>query len=142
MVFNAWQRELLEQCRVARLGTIAADGRPHLVPVCYALVGEAIAIAIDEKPKQHTRLARLRNIGRDPRVTLLVDRYSDDWTELAWLRVDGRAEVIERGSTWPEALAALRARYLPYRVMNLEGLPLIVVRGERLAEWRWQGAGE
>lgn len=132
-----WQRELFEESRVARLGTLARDGRPHLVPVCFAVLREAIAVAVDEKPKRSTRLARLANVERDPRVTLLVDRYDDDWERLAWVRVDGRGSVFERGGMWPEALAELRRRYSQYQAMALEELPMLRIEPERIAGWRW-----
>jgi PPOX class probable F420-dependent enzyme len=138
-VFERWQLELLEECRVARLGTIASDGRPRLVPVCYAVSGGTVVIAVDEKPKRGGRLARLRDIARDPRVTLLVDRYEDDWTRLAWVRIEGRATVLERGDEHPAALEALRARYPQYREMGLEALPLIALTPERVVSWRWGG---
>jgi PPOX class probable F420-dependent enzyme len=129
-------RELLEECRVARLATIAADGRPRLVPVCYALVGDDIGIAIDEKPKSTTELARVRDIRRDARVTLLVDRYDDaDWGRLAWLRLEANASVLERGEEWPEALAALRARYPQYEAMLLEERPLLRLVVTRAVGW-------
>ena len=131
-----WQWRLLQECRVARLATIARDGRPHLVPVVYAVIEEGIAIAIDEKPKRSTRLARLRNIEHDSRVTLLVDRYDDDWANLAWVRVDGSATVLERGDEYPEALDALRERYPQHREMALEAQPLILIEPERVVGWR------
>lgn len=136
-MFEPWQLALIDALRVARLATISADGRPHLVPVCYALVGGQFAIAIDEKPKRGGRLTRLRNIDRDPRVTLLFDRYEDDWTRLAWVRVDARASTHATGSLWPEALPALRARYPQYAAMALESLPLIAITPERVTGWRW-----
>ncbi len=137
-LLEPWQRELLAECRVARLGTVAVDGRPHLVPVCYALVDETIVIAIDEKPKRGSNLARLRNIARDGRVSFLVDRYDDDWTQLAWLRVDGAALVVANGSERPDALAGLRMRYAQYAAMALESLPLIVISPTNINGWRWQ----
>ncbi len=138
-VLSAWERWFLGEIPVARLGTIAADGRPHIVPVCFALVGERVAIAIDEKPKRAGTLARVKNIERDPRVTLLVDRYSDAWEELAWVRIEGEARVMERGSGWAEGLVALRARYRQYAPMALEQLPLIVIEVERVVSWSWGG---
>ena len=131
-----WQWEMLDACRVAHLATIAKDGRPHLVPVVYAVVDEGIAIAIDEKPKATTRLARLRNIERDPRATLLFDRYDEDWSQLAWLRIDGDAEVLDRGDEYPDALIALRERYPQYDEMALEDLPLIIVVPVRVVGWQ------
>ncbi|MDZ7727188.1 MAG: TIGR03668 family PPOX class F420-dependent oxidoreductase [Dehalococcoidia bacterium] len=133
-------RELLDSCRNGVLGTVAKDGRPHLVPVCYARLGDEVVIAIDEKPKQDRKLARVRNIERDGRATLLVDRYSDDWTQLAWVRVDAAATVEPRGASHPDALAELRARYPQYREMALEELPLIRLRPERVVSWRWSDA--
>jgi PPOX class probable F420-dependent enzyme len=138
-VFSAWELALLEELQVGRLGTIAPDGRPHLVPVCYALLGEAIVIAIDEKPKSGARLARIRNIERDARVTFLADRYSDEWEALAWVRIDGHATIAPQGSAQPEALEALRRRYPRYRTMALEALPLITIEAERVVSWRWTG---
>jgi PPOX class probable F420-dependent enzyme len=135
-VFDPWHLELLAAARVARLGTISGDGRPHLVPVCFAFWDDAIAIAIDEKPKRTVRLARIRNIERDARVTLLIDHYEEDWHRLAWLRIDGRADVLRRGDAWPEALASLRLRYPQYASMSLEARPLIRITPERITAWR------
>ena len=136
-MFEPWHGVLIDELRVARLATIARDGRPHLVPVCYAFVDERFAIAIDEKPKRSTRLARVANIERDSRVSLLLDRYEDDWTHLAWVRVDGDARILARGDGWPEALDALRSRYPQYRAMDLEALPLVVIEPSHVAAWSW-----
>ena len=136
--FEPWQHQLLNELRVGRLATVSADGRPHLVPVCYALDGGAVVIAVDEKPKRSTDLVRVRNIQRDPRVTLLFDRYDDDWTRLAWVRVDGLARALQHGAEQPAALMALRERYPQYRSMGLEERPLIVIAPEQIHGWRWQ----
>ncbi len=136
-MLEPWHRDLLAECRIAHLGTIAPNGRPRLVPVCYALAGDHVAIAIDEKPKSTTELARVRDIRRDPRVTLLVDRYDDrDWGRLAWLRLEADAIVLATGSEWPEGLAALRARYRQYATMALESLPLLRLTPTRAVAWR------
>ncbi|MCC7365750.1 MAG: TIGR03668 family PPOX class F420-dependent oxidoreductase [Dehalococcoidia bacterium] len=128
---------LLASCRTGHLATVGAGGRPHLVPVCYAVVGGRIAIAVDEKPKRGGELARVRNIRRDARVTFLVDRYDDaDWSRLAWLRIEGDAAVVERGALEPAVLAALRDRYPQYRAMDLESRPLILVAPRRVVAWR------
>ena len=137
---EAWQARLLEDERSGVLGTIARSGLPQLVPVCFALVEGDIAIAIDEKPKRGGTLARVRNIERDARATLLVDHYEERWERLAWLRLEGDAAVFERGEEWREALDALRQRYPRYRAMALEGLPLIRLRPTRVVGWRWQDA--
>lgn len=136
-MLTGWQEQLVRECRVARLATIGPDRLPNIVPVCFAYEGGTFAIAIDEKPKRGGKLARIRNIERDPRVTLLVDRYDDDWTRLAWVRIHGRATVAERGSEQPAALRALRDRYPQYREMALEERPLISIVPERIVSWRW-----
>lgn len=136
-MLEPWQRELLDECRVARLATIAPGGRPRLVPVCYATMGDQLAIAIDEKPKTTTDLARVRDIRRDPRVTFLVDRYDDhDWARLAWVRIEANASVLGRGDEWPAALAALRARYPQYAAMALEDRPLLRLVMTRTVGWK------
>lgn len=132
-----WQAELTDTLRVARLATVTPEGAPHVVPVCYARDAGSFVTPVDEKPKTSRRLARLRNIAHQAKVSLLFDRYSDDWTALAWVRVDGLATVLERGDERPAALDALRARYPQYRQMALEALPLIVIEPIAVAGWRW-----
>jgi len=81
--------------RVARLATVAPDGAPHLVPVVFAVVGDVVWSAVDDKPKSTRALRRLANIAAHPRVSLLVDHYDDDWTRLWWVRADGSARVLD-----------------------------------------------
>ncbi|HET7728136.1 MAG TPA: TIGR03668 family PPOX class F420-dependent oxidoreductase [Candidatus Limnocylindrales bacterium] len=134
------QRRFLASARSATLATIAPDGRPRLVPVCFVLMdGDAshIWFALDEKPKavaDPRELARVRDIERDPRVTLLVERWSEDWAELAWLRCDGRAELIEPGGD-EDAVRALRAKYPQYATHALEQRPLVRIAVERARSW-------
>jgi PPOX class probable F420-dependent enzyme len=140
VVFGEWELELIGAARVARLATIARDGRPHLVPICFAFVEGRFAITIDEKPKSGRRLARLANIERDRRVSLLIDHYDNDWSQLAWVRIDGEAAIHERGDSWPEALVVLRASYAQYGGMALEGRPLIEIVPSKSTSWRWAAA--
>ena len=137
-MLEPWERTLIEGRRVAHLGTVGASGAPHLVAVCFALLGERIVISTDEKPKRLGRLQRLRNIERDPRVTLLFDLYDDDdWTRLAWVRMEGTAAIHARGDSVEGAIKALRARYRQYGSMAIESLPLIEVQPLRVVSWRW-----
>lgn len=136
-MFTIWQRELIEESRVAHLGTISRDGWPHLVPVCYALSGGRFWVPIDAKPKSGAALKRVRNIEREPLATLLIDRYDEEWARLAWVRIDCTARVLARGESAPGAFAALRARYRQYESMDLEERPLIELSPERVAGWRW-----
>jgi PPOX class probable F420-dependent enzyme len=138
---GGWEADLLDSVPVARLATIGPRGLPHLVPVCFARIGGEIFVAMDEKPKRAGELARVRNLRRDPRASILADRYDGDWAKLAWVRLECRATVVERGGDRPEALAALRRRYPQYREMALEPLPLLAFTVERAVSWRWADAG-
>jgi PPOX class probable F420-dependent enzyme len=106
----------LDASPVARLATIAADGRPHLVPIVFARAGGALWSPIDGKPKRGGALARIRNIERDPRVALLLDHYDADWRQLWWIRIDARATLV---TTHPPAESALRAKYPQYATTPL-----------------------
>lgn len=125
-------RVRVAEARVARLATVEPDGRPHLVPIVFALEGETIYTAVDQKPKRTTRLQRLTNIEANPFVCVLVDHYADDWDELWWVRVRGPARVLEEGEERERAIGLLAAKYPQHRQDPPEG-PVVVVRGE---EWR------
>lgn len=131
------QRRFLETQRVARLATADAAGRPHVVPVCYALDDDTLYFTIDEKPKRAggARLKRLSNIGENPRVALVVDRYDEDWSRLGWVMVQGRAEVLETGDEHDRAQTRLRARYRQLRGMRIEHLPVVAIRIRRTIGW-------
>ena len=83
--------------RVARMATVTEEGNPHLVPIVFAVDGDTVYTAVDEKPKRTPELKRLRNIATNPNVTLLVDEYDDDWNRVWWTRADGVASVQESG---------------------------------------------
>ncbi len=121
--------------RVARLATLRAGGPPHLVPVVFAVDGDVIWTAVDGKPKSTTALRRLRNIEGDPRVSLLVDHYDEDWTQLWWVRADGRARVVPSGSDEEQSgLDRLVARYIQYQSQPPLG-PVVQVTVERWTSW-------
>lgn len=125
--------EALVGARRGILGTIGPEGWPHLVPIVFAvLAGGEIVTAVDHKPKSTRNLKRLRNIERDPRVTLLVDSYDDDWSRLWWVRVDGVAHVSELAP--PGASEALSEKYGPYRDSPPAG-PWIVIETTRCVTW-------
>jgi PPOX class probable F420-dependent enzyme len=130
-------RALVAEARVAHLATTEAGGRPHLVPFCFALEGDTLYSAVDEKPKRSRRLKRLENIRSHPEVTVLVDHYEEDWSRLWWVRLRGEARVVEEGSEREHALSLLEAKYDQYRAEPPTG-PVIVL-GVR--EWRcWAAA--
>jgi PPOX class probable F420-dependent enzyme len=130
----SWPRAIAEErlglARVGRLATVTAAGRPHVVPVCFALSGGRIFTAVDAKPKVTTELARLENVRATGRASLLVDHYEEDWSELWWVRVDGIAEVIRSES----AIDALAEKYEQYRTARPTG-PVIAIEPERWRSW-------
>jgi PPOX class probable F420-dependent enzyme len=128
-------RALFAAARVARLATADAEGRPHLVPICFALDGDTICTAVDWKPKRTTRLRRLENVATNPRVSVLVDRYDDDWSSLWWVRADGIARITGHGPELTRAVALLAERYPQYREDPPVG-PAIVVTVSRWSGWR------
>jgi PPOX class probable F420-dependent enzyme len=131
----AAQRSLVAAAPVARLATLRPDGTPRLVPITFVLLDGLVCSAVDEvKPKTTTRLARLADVGRDPRVGVVVDHYADDWSALWWVRVDGTAAVHEEGELRERALAALVAKYPPYAAAPPTGA-LLVVTPTRWAGW-------
>jgi PPOX class probable F420-dependent enzyme len=111
---------------VARLGTVRPDGRPHLVPVCFALDGDVVVSVVDDKPKRSTRLRRFDNVRANPAVSLLVDHYNDDWTQLWWVCVDGTARVLEAGTEHARAIDLLVAKYAQYRALRPAGSVLVI----------------
>jgi PPOX class probable F420-dependent enzyme len=136
-MLSAHEQRFLETQRVARLATADARGAPHIIPVCFAIADGTLYVAIDEKPKRPstTPLKRLRNIGENPAVAVVADRYDEDWTRLGWVMLQGRADILRDGSEHARAQALLRARYAQLRAMNIEGLPVIAVRIERALSW-------
>lgn len=128
-------RELFAHSPIARLATVGADGTPHLVPVVFALGTDALYMAVDHKPKTTRALRRLDDIAATGRVSLLVDHYDDDWTQLWWVRVDGAAEVVDADSAaGTAAVDALVAKYPQYANARPEG-PAIVVTDIRWKHW-------
>jgi PPOX class probable F420-dependent enzyme len=108
-------RDRVGGARVARLATVTADGRPHVVPCCFVLDGATIYSAVDAKPKSTLALRRLANIEAHPETALLVDEYDDeDWSALWWVRVDGTGRVVVDDTERDRALALLAAKYPQY----------------------------
>jgi PPOX class probable F420-dependent enzyme len=124
-------RERFASAHSARLATVTPDGRPHVVPICFALDGDTILTAVDAKPKRTRALARLENIRANPAVAVLADHYDEDWRELWWVRADGTATIDELD---PASLALLVARYEQYAAMPPAG-PLITITVTRWSGW-------
>jgi PPOX class probable F420-dependent enzyme len=123
---------------VAVLATVGANGAPHVVPVVFAVrvVGDQTTVytAVDAKPKSTQRLRRLANIAANPRVSLLVDHYDADWTQLWWIRADGVAAVHDSGEQMAIGYAALRQQYPQYERVALDG-PVVAVTATHWSSW-------
>jgi PPOX class probable F420-dependent enzyme len=129
-------RALLASARVARLATADAEGRPHLVPITFAVDGDDIVTAVDHKPKRTSGLRRLANIEANPRVSVLADHYEDDWSRLWWARADGLARVADPGSAEHErAVSRLAARYPQYQERRPSDA-VILISVSRWSGWR------
>ena len=127
-------RQRVVEARVARLATVDAEERPHLVPISFALLGETLYSAVDRKPKHSTRLKRLENVRANPCVEVLVDHYEEDWSSLWWVRLRGRARVLDQGEEFERALDALAAKYLQYRAERPPG-PVLAIELEGWSSW-------
>src|SRR2546423_4247316 len=128
------QRRRLEEAHVARLATVDATGRPHVVPVTFAAEDDTLFFAVDAKPKRTADLKRLRNIAANPSVSLLVDHYEDDWSLLWWVRVDGTARVVSAGPDADRAIDLLASKYEQYRRVRPPG-PVIAISIDRMTGW-------
>jgi PPOX class probable F420-dependent enzyme len=126
--------ERLTTARIARLATIDPDGRPHLVPIVFALDGATLYSAVDRKPKRSQTLRRIENARVRPDVTIIVDHYEEDWDRLWWIRLRGRARVLDDGEERERALALLRDKYPQYRDEPPDG-PVLAVDVTEVREW-------
>jgi len=120
----------LDGARVARLATVDPRGRPHVVPISFALDGDTLYTAVDEKPKRTRELQRLRNIRANPQVEVLIDHYEEDWSGLWWVRLRGTARIVDDR----RAMELLAAKYPQYRERIPAG-PVIAVSIEERIEW-------
>ena len=127
-------RRRIADAKVARLATVGAGGKPHVVPITFAVDGDTIYFAVDAKPKRTTDLKRLRNIAANPSVSVLVDHYEDDWARLWWVRIDGTARVLADGAQAAHATDLLAARYPQYRRARPGG-PVVAISIDRISGW-------
>ena len=147
-MLDAEQQEFIATRRTATLVTLSDRGRPRPVPICFALLkpdtegGSTLLYSpLDEKPKHSgdvRDLARVRDIAARPEVTLLFEHWSEDWSQLAWLRARGRARLVEPGDdarAHESATRALRVKYPQYRAQRLESSPLIRITLETAVAW-------
>jgi PPOX class probable F420-dependent enzyme len=154
-ILSADERRLLSEARRAVLATLDPEGRPRLVPICHVLAHAVepdappvLYTPIDEKPKvaaDPADLARLRDIRARPLVSVLVDRWDEDWSRLAWVRVHGSAAILEDGPATREehdaAVSALRRKYPQYVAQRIDDRPIIRIAIERVRSWAYRPAG-
>ena len=127
-------RALAASARVGYLGTVAANGTPHVVPVCFALLCDVAYSSVDHKPKRSPRLRRIANVRATGRACLLVDEYDDDWSRLWWVRLDGHGRIVEDSREEAAALTALAQKYPQYTKHPPNG-PVLAVEVTRLSGW-------
>ncbi|MGH2456311.1 MAG: TIGR03668 family PPOX class F420-dependent oxidoreductase [Candidatus Limnocylindria bacterium] len=128
-------RRRLAAARTAHLATVRADGRPHLVPIVFAVDGDLVYAIADPKPKRSLDLLRHRNIAANPAVSLLVDEYDESWRGLWWVRVDGMARIVESGPGRETAIRLLRRKYPQYATWTTPFGAAMVLQIERWASW-------
>jgi PPOX class probable F420-dependent enzyme len=124
----------ISDTRVARLATTGVGGRPHIVPITFAIESESVYFAVDAKPKRTTDLQRLRNISANPAVSVLFDHYEEDWSKLWWVRVDGSARILGDEAEARRAMDLLVGRYEQYRHARPGG-PVVAISIERMTGW-------
>lgn len=143
-MFSDEEYQFLTSARIARLATADGEGRPHVVPICFAVVDVPasespwITTPIDEKPQQvePTDLQRVRNIRENPYVALVVDRYVEDWDRLGWVHVRGRARVLDPTTEGHNSgVSALRGAYTQYADHDLDGRPLLRIDPGSVRSW-------
>lgn len=136
--FTAEERRRVAAARVGRLATADAEGRPNVVPCCFALRGERVVTPVDEKPKRGSPsdLRRVRDVRANPYAALVVDRYAEDWSALWWVQVRGTAAALDPGDGGhADAVAALREKYDQYADHALEERPVLELDPGHVVSW-------
>ena len=131
----------ITSARVGRLATVDSTGQPMVVPICYAFDGSALYSAVDAKPKQSPPegLKRIRNLRENPRVSIVIDEYEEDWTRLRYVIIQGQADLLTDGPQFAHGVDLLLAKYSQYRTLGLareRGL-MIRVTPSRVSSWQY-----
>lgn len=129
-------RRRVVQARVARLATVGANGRPHVVPICFTVEDDTLTFVVDHKPKTSNTLRRVENLRANPIASLVVDQYDEDWDRLWWVRLEGRARIIDGDDpSFDAVIDPLREKYRgQYGIRPLPG-PAVIIDIERWAGW-------
>ena len=136
-MFTLAEQKFIQHHRIGRLATADATGVPHVIPVCFVVSENNIYVTVDEKPKTLApkTLKRLRNIAENTNVAMVVDKYEEDWSRLAWVLLRGHAEILTTGNEHTLAQEFLRGRYPQLLEMKLKSLPVIAVRLTKVTSW-------
>ena len=128
---------LIRSARAAHLATSDKSGQPHVIPICFVYDGKCFYSPIDEKPKRTipSQLKRLKNIRENPKVSLVIDRYDEDWRKLAYVLVFGKARILQSGEKHRNAVRLLRKKYPQYRSMAIDARPMIAITAKRVVSW-------
>src|SRR3989442_12557473 len=134
---SAGSSRLIRAAGVAHLATADAGGQPHVIPICFVFDGNYFYSPVDEKPKRVTprKLKRLRNIRENPRVSLIIDRYDENWAKLVYILIIGKARVLVSGDKHRKAVNLLRRKYPQYRAMRIDRMPMILILPTRMTSW-------
>ena len=127
-------RGLVTAAPVGRLATVRSDGRPHVVPICFVVIEDVVYSAVDDKPKRHRHLQRISNVTATGAASLLIDEYDEDWSRLWWVRLDGRARVVDDTAEAERAIRSLCDKYSQYRDQPPSG-PVLALDVERWVGW-------
>ena len=127
-------RGLVAPAPVGRLATVRSDGRPHVVPICFVVTDDVVYSAVDDKPKRHGHLQRISNVTATGAASLLIDEYDEDWSRLWWVRLDGRARVVDDTAEAERAIRSLCDKYSQYRDQPPSG-PVLALDVERWVGW-------
>ena len=132
---RAWR--LIRSARTAHLATSDKSGQPHVIPICFVCDGKCFYSPIDEKPKRTvpSKLKRLKNIRENPKVSLVIDHYDEDWRKLAYVLVFGKARIVQSGEKHRRAVQLLRKKYPQYRSMAIHERPMIAITANRIVSW-------
>ena len=123
-------RGLVSPAPVGRLATVRRDGRPPVVPICFVVTNDVVYSAVDDKPKRHRHLQRISNVAATGTASLVVDAYDDAWSRLWWVRLDGRAPLVDNTAEAERAITSLCDKYPQYRDHPPSG-PVLAVDIER-----------
>ena len=127
-------RRRLGGAGVGRLATVTAQGRPHVVPCCFALTRNVAYSAVDGKPKSGRPLRRVANLEANRVFSLLVDHYADDWSSLWWVRVDGHGRIVGDESERTLAVGLLTDKYPQYLDVPVPG-PVVALEIDSWTSW-------